>query len=169
MEHANLRRFGFLRRIGASSVDRPSRAGIRDSIESTCSLLRGSTAGVRIFPPGEDRWQRHPSARHPGRPPAARSSCRGRVRIVHVAFRYDYLLDELPEAFVKFREPKRVDASEAASGVGDWEPQLVALLDELLDDVAAQRGDRFSLLLEGRRSISERYARFRERWKRSRS
>src|SRR5690348_772350 len=41
MEHFNLRRFGFFRRIGAYSVDRADPASIRASLAYTAELLRG--------------------------------------------------------------------------------------------------------------------------------
>ncbi len=52
MEHFNMRRFGFFRRIGAFSVDRTDPTSVRASINYAVGLLEGPRAGVWIFPQG---------------------------------------------------------------------------------------------------------------------
>ncbi len=164
MEHANLKRFGFFRRIGAYSVDRASPAGVRASIEYTCELLRDDRAGVWIFPQGNIVGN---DVRPLGFQPGLRVLVRraGRVRVVAVAFRYEFWQDERPEAFVRFGEPRWVEATEAARSVEEWERRLTEEVDALRDDVTAQRADRFTSLLSGKSSISEKYARLRARWR----
>ncbi len=162
MEHANLVRFGFFRRIGAYSVDRTSLGGLRESLDYTSRLLEGPRAGVWIFPQGLIRGN---DARPLDFRPGLRAIIRRerRIRVVAVALRYEFWQDERPEAFVRFGEPRWVGRDEAAAAPVAWEQTLTAELDALRDDVVAQRDDRFVTLLEGKRSISEKYARFRHR------
>lgn len=158
MEHENLARFGFFRRIGAFSIDRTSAAGIRASIDYTCELLGRPNAGVWLFPQGRIVGN---DARPLGFRPGLRLLVRraGRVRVVVAAFRYEFWQEERPEAFVRFGAPTWVDASEAPAIVEETEGRLTAELEALRADVVAQRADRFSIVLEGHPSISERYAR----------
>ncbi len=52
MEHFNMLRFGFFRRIGAFSVDRTDPASVRASLDYAAGLLKLPKAGVWIFPQG---------------------------------------------------------------------------------------------------------------------
>lgn len=158
MEHANLARFGFFRRIGAFSVDRSSPPGIRASIDYACGLLGSPGAAVWIFPQGKIVGN---DVRPLGFQAGLRTLVRraGRVRIIPVALRYEFWQDERPEAFVRFGAPSWAEAGESVTVVEETEARLTAELDRLREDVVAQRADRFTILLEGRRSISERYGR----------
>jgi chlorobactene lauroyltransferase len=162
MEHANLKRFSFFRRIGAFSIDRSNPASVRASIAYARALLSRPEAGVWIFPQGSIVGN---DVRPLGFRPGFRLLIRkaSRLRVVAVAFRYEFWQDERPEIFVRFGEPRWVDGGEAVTAVSDWEHALTAELDALRDDVVAQRTDRFEPLLSGQPSISERYARFRAR------
>src|SRR4051812_25741096 len=51
MEHFNMLRFGFFRRIGAFSVDRTDPASVRASLDYAAGFLGRSPAGGWIFPP----------------------------------------------------------------------------------------------------------------------
>src|ERR1700722_5942599 len=53
MEHFNLLRFGFFRRIGAFSVDRTDPVSVRASLEYAAGLFHRPRAGVWIFPQGK--------------------------------------------------------------------------------------------------------------------
>jgi 1-acyl-sn-glycerol-3-phosphate acyltransferase len=162
MEHFNLRRFGFFRRIGAYSVDRTDPRSVRESLDYTVELLGRPRAGVWVFPQGAI----YPNDLRPIRfQPGLRALLRraGRLRIVPVALRYEFWQDERPEALARFGEPTWVDRSEADTVLGAWEGRLTAELDALRADALARAGDRFTPLLRGRASISDRYARLRAR------
>ena len=164
MEHFNMLRFGFFRRIGAFSVDRTKPASVRESLSYAAGLLQGPRAGVWIFPQGR-------MIGNDVRPLGFQSGLRAlmrrtkKVRIVAVAFRFEFWQDERPEAFVRFGEPRWAEKSDAASAVEDWEQRLTAELDALKMDVTAQESDRFATILEGSGSISDRYARLRARFR----
>ena len=157
MEHFNMVRFGFFRRIGAFSVDRTDPASVRASLDYAASLLNRPRAGVWIFPQGKiETNDFRPLTFQFGIRALVRRA--GRVRVVPVAFRYEFWQDERPEALVRFGEPTTVDRSDLPSLIPHFEQILTDELDALWLDAIAQRADRFVPVLAGRRSISERYA-----------
>jgi 1-acyl-sn-glycerol-3-phosphate acyltransferase len=160
MEHFNMVRFGFFRRIGAFSVDRTDPLAVRASLDYACELLRGPRAGVWIFPQGRMIGN---DVRPLGfqRGLGVLIGRAGRVRVVATALRYEFWQDERPEAFVRFGEPAWVDRAERSTVVATWERRLTDELDALRADVSAQDANRFTTLLQGSGSISDRYARFR--------
>lgn len=161
MEHFNLQRFGFFRRIGAFSVDRTDPASVRASIDYTAELLAKPRAGVWLFPQGRIASN---DVRPLGFQPGLRLLLRrtGRIRIVPVALRYEFWQEERPEALVRFGEPTWVEAAERSQVLDVWEQRLTAELDALRVDAIAQAADRFTVLFAGKRSINDRYARVRE-------
>jgi len=164
MEHFNMLRFGFFRRIGAFSVDRTDPASVRASLDYAAGLLRGPRAGVWIFPQGKiEANDARPLTFQPGIRALVRRA--GRVRVVPVAFRYEFWQDERPEALVRFGDPVEVDRASLPTLIPTFERRLTEELDGLRLDVIAQRPDRFVGLMEGRRSISDRYAEIRARFR----
>jgi hypothetical protein len=82
-----------------------------------------------------------------------------------VAFRYEFWQDERPEALVRFGEPTWVDRPDLPSLIPTFERRLTEELDALRVDAISQRLENFQVLVEGQRSISEKYANFRARFK----
>ena len=165
MEHRNLDRFGFFRRIGAFSIDRTSPAGVRRSLEYTAELLANDRSGVWIFPQGKiESNDRRPLVFEKGVRSIVRRA--GRVRMVAVAFRYDFWQDERPEALVRFGETAWVDRSDCNGLLADWSTRLTCELDRLKEESMGQDASRFENLLVGKTSMSERYALLRERLRR---
>ena len=158
MEHFNMRRFGFFRRIGAFSVDRTDPASVRASIDYAASLLSGPRAGVWLFPQGRMVGN---DVRPLGFQPGLRAIVgrAGRVRIVTVALRYEFWQDERPEAFARFGPPTWVDRADRVGLVETWERLMTDELDALKIDVTAQDASRFTALIQGPGSISDRFAR----------
>ncbi len=165
MEHFNMLRFGFFRRIGAFSVDRTDPSSVRASLDYAAGLLGGARAGVWIFPQGKIESNDVRPLRFQN---GIRALVRrvGRVRVVPVAFRYDFWQDERPEAFARFGEPTWVDRPDLPGLVPTFERRLTEELDALKVDASTQDATRFVSLLEGKRSISENYAKFRARFRR---
>jgi 1-acyl-sn-glycerol-3-phosphate acyltransferase len=157
MEHFNLRRFGFFRRIGAFSVDRTDPGAVRTSIAYTAELLARPGAGVWVFPQGRMVGN---DVRPLGFQDGLRAIVRraGRVRLVTAALRYEFWQDERPEVFVRFGTPEWVERDAWKEVVPAWEKRLTDELDALAADVTAQAADRFTTVLRGPRSISDRFA-----------
>lgn len=164
MEHANLARFGFFRRIGAFSVDRADPKSVRASLQYASELLNGSRTGVWLFPQGRiETNDVRPLVFQPGFRALVRRT--GRIRVVPVALRYEFWQDERPEALVRFGEPTWVDRANLPDLIPTWERRLADELDALKADSLAQDAGRFASLFEGRRSVSDRYAAFRARFR----
>ena len=164
MEHFNMVRFGFFRRIGAFSVDRTDPTSVRASLEYAAGLLRAPRSGVWVFPQGKiESNDTRPLLFQPGIRALVRRA--GRVRVVPVAFRHDYWQDERPEALVRFGAPTWVDRPDLPDLIPTWQARMTAELDTLRAEGLPQDPTRFTPLMSGRRSISENYARLRARFR----
>ena len=165
MEHFNLVRFGFFRRIGAFSVDRTDPSSVRASLDYAAGLLRRPRAGVWVFPQGKiETNDARPIVFQPGIRALVRKV--GRVRVVPVAFRYDFWQDERPEALVRFGEPSWVDRGDLLTLIPTFEASArrgAGRPPARLDHAADSTG--FTPLVEGKRSVSERYAAFLARFR----
>ena len=166
MEHFNMLRFGFFRRIGAFSVDRTSPASVRASLQYAAELLHGPRAGVWVFPQGKiEPNDARPLLFQPGIRALLRRA--GRTRVVPVAFRLEFWQEERPEALVRFGEPTWVDRPDLPDLLSVWERRLTDELDALKADALTQDAGRFTPLFDaGRTSIHDRYAAFRARFRR---
>jgi len=162
MEHFNMLRFGFFRRIGAFSVDRTDPRSVRASLAYVHELLNHPRAGVWIFPQGRLVGN---DVRPLGFQPGLRALIRraGGIRVVPVAFRFEFWQDERPEAFVRFGSPARFGPDDRSTVLDACERSLTAELDALKVDVTAQAVDRFEVIFAGKASTSDRYARARAR------
>jgi 1-acyl-sn-glycerol-3-phosphate acyltransferase len=164
MEHFNLLRFGFFRRVGAFSVDRTDPASVRASLRYAAELLREPRAVVWIFPQGKmEANDVRPLRFQNGIRAIVREA--GRVRIVPLALRYEFWQDERPEALIRIGERTAVDRSDLSTLIPTFERRLTEELDALRLDSIAQRADRFVGLIAEQSSISDRYARFRARFR----
>ena len=164
MEAQHLARYRFFLRIGARPLRRePPRAAWADLAAAAEELAAGT--GLWIFPQGE----RRPAGERPLR--CERGAAQlvragpGPVRVCPVAFRYAFLGEQRPEAFVLVGEewlPGPADRAgsrpllmEAIAGRLE---QAVAGLDDL---VARERLDAFRPLALGGLSVNKRLDRFR--------
>jgi 1-acyl-sn-glycerol-3-phosphate acyltransferase len=164
MEHFNLLRFGFFRRVGAFSVDRTDPASVRASLRYAAELLQGPRAVVWIFPQGRiEANDVRPLRFQNGIRAIVREA--GRVRVVPLALRYEFWQDERPEALFRIGERTAVDRPDLSTLIPTFERRLTEELDALRLDSIAQRADRFVGLMAEQASISERYARFRARFR----
>lgn len=158
MEHFNLRRFGFFRRIGCFSVDRSDPASLRESIEYTAELLVRPRAGVWIFPQGR---MAHNDLRPLGFQPGLRALLRyaGRLRVVTAALRFEFWEEERPEVFVRFGDPSWYERDQVSTILEHTEAWLTGELNSLKLDVASLDSKRFETILSGAGSINDRIAR----------
>ncbi len=163
MEHFNMVRFGFFKRIGAFSVDRNDPSAVRASLHYANALLRRPRAGVWLFPQGKILSNdARPLEFQRGLKLLLRMAAP--VRVVPVAFRYDFWQDEQPECFVRFGTPTLVEKDELDSALANWQSRLELELDRLRSETLHQDPTRFTTILAGTRSISDRYAAIRARF-----
>jgi chlorobactene lauroyltransferase len=164
MEAQHLARYRFFLQIGARPLRRDPPRAAWDDLTAAADELRAGT-GLWIFPQGE----RRPAGERPLR--CQRGAARlaaayaGPLRVCPVAFRYAFLGEQRPEAFVLVGEEWLPGSAERAGSrralmdaiVGRLE-QTVTSLDEL---VAPERLEAFTALTAGGLSVNKRLDRFR--------
>ena len=161
MDLAQLRRYRILTRLGIYSIDRSSRAGMRDFFRYTVDLLAKGRA-VWITPQGEfaSNWRR------PVRFQAGVGHLVRRlpeIAVVPVALAYEFLDEPRPEVFVKFGPPRvfRREQAGPAAITSQLERDLERELDVLQAALIERDLSPFSILLEGATSTSVVYDRVR--------
>jgi chlorobactene lauroyltransferase len=165
MEAANLERYRAFKWIGTIPVRRDSLRGAYEDLQRARAYLRPG-AGVWIFPQGH----RKPVLQPPvdlerGAAQFALSAGR-RIRIVPVAFRYPFLSEQSPEAFVLVGEPwlfepDPMDHRRALSR--RFGERLTATVEALDARLAREDMTGFRLLVAGKLSINKRMDRVRHR------
>jgi hypothetical protein len=161
MDLAQLCRYRILARLGIYSIDRSSRAGMREFFRYTVDLLAPGRA-VWITPQGElaSNWRR------PVRFQAGVGHLVRRLpelAVVPVALAYEFLDEPRPEVFVKFGPPRlfRREQGRPAAITSQLEGDLERELDALQAALVERDVSPFSVLLEGATSSSVVYDRVR--------
>ncbi|MEW5739415.1 MAG: lysophospholipid acyltransferase family protein [Myxococcota bacterium] len=146
MEEENLARYPFHARIGAFSVRRGDRRAALVSVRYAADVLRRRKAAVFIFPEGELRPGQGPlGPLQRGVEVIARHA---RVRCLPVAIRYAFLEHEYPDVLLEVGAPHPPDEL----------PRFVDELSRVYQRVCAARDTGgFTRLIEGRRSVQERW------------
>jgi 1-acyl-sn-glycerol-3-phosphate acyltransferase len=159
MEEANLARYFFFTWVGVFGIDRDDVRGALASIEYISAILRdGEGKMLCMFPQG--------TMRHPDRRPlklysgvAAIARKVGRCALVPVAVRYDFLMDQAPDAFLRLGAPIMVDARRspvhARELTGTLTTALTSAADRLHADVRAYNSAPYRRLMSGRGSINK--------------
>jgi 1-acyl-sn-glycerol-3-phosphate acyltransferase len=164
MEARHLERYRFFLRIGARPLRRaPPRAAWADLVAAAEELQPGT--GLWIFPQGERRPpEERPMRCERGAAQLARAHG-GLLRVCPVAFRYAFVGEQRPEAFVLVGEEWLPGAVERAGsrqalmdGIAGRLEHAVTSLDEL---VAPERLEAFAPLTAGGLSVNKRLDRFR--------
>ncbi|MCB2205934.1 lysophospholipid acyltransferase family protein [bacterium] len=157
MEEKQLSRYQFFRKLGCFSVIRENPREAMRSLQYAASLLHGSDRVLWIFPQGElTSVDKRPLSFYPGTAHLLRAL--GDVTAIPVAFRYDFLEQERPEAFIAIGKPWRIHANERVDI-----PLTSSILQQLMEyemdvqreDVMEREFDAYTTLLSGKRSINE--------------
>lgn len=164
-----LKKYRFFRWIGAFGVDRTSAISAYRSLQYAAGLLNAQIKdrpyAVWIFPQGELlpndirplKFQRGLSWLISQVPQA---------QLVSVAFRYEFLNEQLPEIFISFRIPdltplSNSDRRSAEGKINDYlQSELTVQLDELRQQVISRRFDSFQPFIKGKTSINVMYDKF---------
>jgi 1-acyl-sn-glycerol-3-phosphate acyltransferase len=163
MDAAQLDRYRMFRAIGVLPLRRRERRGAYADLAAAGTCLRQG-AGLWIFPQGERRPQGERPARFTrGAAQLAIAHARP-VRIVPVAFRYPFVGEQLPEAFVLVGQPRTFEPSPSAARrplTTLIERDTVATLDALDALLAQEAHGSFRTLVAGKLSVNKRMDRFR--------
>jgi 1-acyl-sn-glycerol-3-phosphate acyltransferase len=161
MEEKQLRRYRFFRLIGAFSVVRESPRAAVDSMRYAASLFTRPNVALWIYPQGV----MVPNDVRPLRfyPGIARiAGMVGRVQFVPVAHRYEFLMQQRPEAFSLIGDPwMPEDPGTPENLAAALQKRLTDLLDVLRCRIAENELEGFRKILAGRMSVNERYDRIR--------
>ena len=146
MEEQNLRRYGFLSRIGAFSIRKGEAGSSLESLRYCKGLLKRPGAAVFIFPEGEHRpFGKLPLRLERGVEVVARAAG---ARCVPVAIRYCFFERERPEVLLEVGTPHGPAPLEV------FQQNLEAVVQRV---AAAENDGDFRPLLAGARGVRERW------------
>lgn len=154
MDHEQLARFRFFRRVGVFSVNRADARSAMRTLRYADELLRDTQRVLWIFPQGRIvPNDARPILCEAGTAHLARML--GRSAIAPVAFRYEVGRDELPTACIDIGPPTLLNAEDAADPRA-LTARIAAMIEERLDtlreDMLAERLGDFSSALHPIRS-----------------
>ena len=162
MDEQQMSRYSFFRWIGAFSVNRSSGRAMITSIEYAANLFDRPNRLLWIYPQGDMQ----PNDFRPIRFHSGIGSIvdrLSRVQLMPLAHRYEFLMEQRPEAFVSLGEPILVTRVEQRKALlVQLEESLTRLLNDLRCRIAAgTQREEFDCVLHGQRSTNVRYDRFR--------
>ena len=168
MEAGNLERYRMFKRIGALPLHRGNAAAAYRDLEHATNQLRRPRTGVWIFPQGGRRPPQEPFRGVERGAAQIALRLNQAVRVWPVAFRYAFLGEQVPDAFVWFGAPIVVHGGEGSQEsrrdlTGRIEAGMTDTLSALDLRVGGERLDGFAPLLAGRLSINKRLDRVRHR------
>ena len=168
MEAENLERYWMFKRIGALPMHRGRAAAAYRDLEHATDQLRRPRTGVWIFPQGGRRPPREPFRGVERGAAQIALQLDQAVQVWPVAFRYAFLGEQVPDAFVWFGTPitvqgggeRRESRRELTRRIEAQMTDTLSALDLL---VGGERLDSFSPLLTGRLSVNKRLDQVRHR------
>ncbi|MBA3825293.1 MAG: 1-acyl-sn-glycerol-3-phosphate acyltransferase [Ktedonobacterales bacterium] len=167
MEEKNLARYRFFTWAGCFGVDRDDGRAAIASLDYAVGILRDHPErGMYIFPQGTMvPNERRPLRLYSG---VARLAQRvGRVRVVPMAFRYEYLQEQRPDVFVTIGAGRLVAGGDAPRATTAWlGDAITSELDTLTLDVTAERLTAFTTVLRGKGGIDRTFDRLASRARR---
>ena len=164
MEAQHLARYRFFLQVGALPLDRSSAPRAYADLERARVVLRPGV-GLWVFPQGARRPAAEPLTRLESGAAHLALTAPVPVRICPVAFRYGYVGEQLPEAFVRVGESWVVQAGRGnrRALTQDIGARISAVLGELDADREAERLEAFRPLVRGAPSLNKRLDRLRHR------
>lgn len=161
MDEEQMSKYRFFRWIGAFSVNRtvPREAAV--SLRYAMNVFAKPQRVLWIYPQGVMRPnESRPLNFYPGIGRIAKGV--GKVQLVPIAHRYEFIKEQRPDAFISFGAPQLVERVEDHESLTrDLERRLILLLEELKQIIAEERFDGFATLLRGRTSTNVAYDRWR--------
>ena len=165
MEEAQLARYSFFTWAGAFGVDKHNARNALESVRYITPIVsERPNSALWIFPQGE---MSHPDARPIRAYGGAANIARrlGDCALVTVAFRYDFLREQAPDAFANVGAPLLVNWKETqpASLIARLAEAMTYTADELHENVTLHNLESYRRLLKGRSSANTNWDRVR-RW-----
>ena len=164
MEFKQLDRYRFFRRIGLFSVVREDPAGAMRSLRYAASVLQGTGRALWMFPQGTlVNQERRPLELEPGLGILTRMV--EPVWLCPVAFRYDMVREQRPDAVISIGETYRLERGPGSvkDVIREASARLTIAADELKADALSEHVEPYELLYAGRTSMEKRYDKVRGR------
>ena len=152
MDIVQMKKYRFFKWIGAFSVNRNSSRESLESIEYSIKLLKNTNKVLWIFPQGIMQPNDfRPIKFFKGISKIAESA--GKLNLIPVTFRYEFLMEQLPELFIRIGEPKWVNRiNDSKHFTEELNADLVNELDKLKEKVVSSDIEGFSIILSGKKS-----------------
>ncbi|WP_281280027.1 lysophospholipid acyltransferase family protein [Alteribacter natronophilus] len=161
MSEEGLKKFPFFGKLGAFPVDTSSRTSILRSMNRAVSLIQDGRS-VFLFPQGNEY---HVDIRPLGFKGGAAwlaektSGC----DVVPVTFYHTLLHEQLPEFFIRVGSPVSLQKETPRKEMNRiLEAELGDQLDGLKEDAISGKTDRFYPLIQGRRTVGDRWYTFKQ-------
>ncbi|MBR9978069.1 MAG: lysophospholipid acyltransferase family protein [Bacteroidetes bacterium] len=157
MEEQQVARYGFFRKIGCFSIVRENPREALLSLRYAEKLLKQSSRALWLFPQGVlTSAEKRPLRMFHGTARLLRDL--GEVIAIPVAFRYEFVEDELPEAFIACGKPWHIRQEERVD-VRLTTDLLTQLLEHEMnvqrEDVMERTFDSYTTIVRGKRSINQ--------------
>jgi chlorobactene lauroyltransferase len=135
MDIEQMSKYRFFKYVGVFSVNRnDAREGI-ESINYAADLLKNTSRFLWIFPQGEMKPQDYePVIFYNGIAHIAEKL--GKVNLIPVSLRYEFIKEQRPEVFIKIGEPEIV-----SSAIGDTKQFTETLKQKLVKDLSSLKND----------------------------
>ncbi|MBE0644285.1 MAG: lysophospholipid acyltransferase family protein [Bacteroidetes bacterium] len=157
MEEEQVARYGFFRKVGCFSVVRENPRAAMRSLQYAADLLRGSSRALWVFPQGVlTSAEKRPLRFYTGTARLLRDI--GEVIAIPVAFRYEFVEDELPEAFIACGSPWHIRDGERVDirlTTGIMEQLLNHEMLVQREDVMERDLSSYTTILTGKQSINQ--------------
>ena len=154
MDIKQMKKYSFFKYIGVFSVDRESPPQAIRSVNYAAEILKDSNRCLWIFPQGEMTPQdKRPLVFYSGISKIAERA--GRVQIIPVAFRYEFLMEQRPEVFISVGKPVVFTAGNK-NFTAELEQLMTKLLDDLKSDVTNSTGN-FEIVFTGKSSRNKSF------------
>lgn len=156
MDIKQLKKYSFFKYIGVFSVDREVPAEAIRSVNYAAGLLNNSERFLWVFPQGDMVPQdRRPLKFFSGITKIAEKT--GKVNIVPVCFRYEYLMEQRPEVFISIGKPELFQGKYNTDFTEHLRSNLETQLDKIRDDIAAGDVKNFKTIFRGKDSRNKSF------------
>lgn len=165
MGEDQFRRFSFFRKLGVFSINPKSTSDLRAAFAYSIEILQSSPrASLWIFPSGEMTPFGSPVEYKDGFARIAVQA--GGVSLVPAAFRVEYCEKQLPDVFILVGRAIRTDGKDSTAVFHESVQEMDRLVNRLAQRIQRRELGGMRTLVRGRSTVSDRYARFKERlWK----
>ncbi|MEM9445300.1 MAG: lysophospholipid acyltransferase family protein [Verrucomicrobiota bacterium] len=154
MEHKQMQHYSIFRHIGAFSVELDSKIKSAKSLHYAVRVLQKPSSLMWIFPQGSMVSPHAPLKFKPGLDFLIKKT--PQVQLMTIAFRYEFLREDRPQALVLIDQPQLITPSSTASP----EDQLHQCCEKLFQDLKAHTLDDYQSLLAPQLSINKKWEKF---------